>query len=284
MTRVVMDLKKDLLKILRDRMMAQGYICDGLSGNEIAIRYFSLRRILVDVRPRKIHKSAEFSCPQQFEHRLAILINKMQSGEDVRPHLSRRTKNITMNDDLLNDWGIHHFHLNATIEADGFVTRSGPLLFAHIAPDDVYLIDVMEHGSWANDQLIIRLNKNWPHLFESLETHALPATTTWSSNERIKLRRAGISVATQIGRRVFYPLGGGSTNAGDNTLAVLQASRTLATLNHAETWICEQVKKLIGSVESHENDIELHLVEQNDEMLVMSQDARLLVSLPSIRI
>lgn len=61
---------------------------------------------------------------------------KFANGDDVTPHLSSNILNDTYEDYLLNDWGIHHFHLGQNI-SDGFAGRTGPLLFALITNSNV---------------------------------------------------------------------------------------------------------------------------------------------------
>ena len=96
------------------------------------------------------------------------LENLALSNVDYRKyyHLERylfdeQLRSPSFNDALLNDWGIHHVHLGTTIDSDGFVTRTEPVLFARFDSANAYLIDVLPHGSWSLQRLVKDLYDNW---------------------------------------------------------------------------------------------------------------------------
>ena len=141
--------------------------------------YFNWLHRLVPARPRQIHRSRSLLAnPLAADpvHRQGLdqLIEKIENGTDIAPHLSRgilcgfkpkdptKPKALLKRPDLdllLNDWGIHHLHISTKLDKDGFVERRPshpprPLLFGIFRPDAAYLIDLMQHGDWTHTHLL----------------------------------------------------------------------------------------------------------------------------------
>jgi hypothetical protein len=62
----------------------------------------------------------------------------------------------------MSDWGLHRVHLTTNVEKDGFVERTGDLLFCAFTEEDAYLIGIYPHGSWALRELVEILVREWP--------------------------------------------------------------------------------------------------------------------------
>ena len=160
---VDIDLRRDLVEIYRAELDRLGYDVRDISGDEELLRaYFGVCRRLVFPQPRQILKSKSFSCSPKYHDALAQIEQIVREGGDLSPYLSKKIRDLEYNDDLLNDWGIHHLHLGASIEQDGFVGRTGPLLHCRFEEKYAYLIDVLPHGSWTKQKLIQAMHENWP--------------------------------------------------------------------------------------------------------------------------
>jgi len=93
---------------------------------------------------------------------------------------------------LLNDWGIHHLHLSTEIDTDGFfVKRDGPLLLVRFRPNDAYLIDIGDHGSWAREGLLRVIVEEWPNAGLVHKIGGLAAPSISEAGRR-DLRGAGV--------------------------------------------------------------------------------------------
>ena len=151
---IKIDLYSDWIEYLKKCLQEFGYPVDTLSDpSQISIAYFNAIKRTIPVRTRNIIKSDVFSCPSDLEDGLQILENKVKSGHDINPNLSRGLKRIDYNDYLLNDWGIFHFHLGREIESDGYAERTGPVLFGFITHNAFHEINIYNHGNWSNTDL-----------------------------------------------------------------------------------------------------------------------------------
>lgn len=198
------------------------------NASELLIIYLNWLSRLIAPRPRRIHvaealKQNPLAMQAEYAEGLAQIGRLIVSGGDLSPHLSRSVhvgyqphqagkKKLTARKDLdllLNDWGVHHLHLSLTLESDGFVQRTGPLLFGVFHYDDAYLIDVYPHGSWVEEEIIHTVVREWPDAGIVYEVKGvLPDRTPLTPTERGKLRSVALNTALTVGDKVYWPAAG----------------------------------------------------------------------------
>lgn len=224
---------------------------DEMPTETLLIYFLNWVNRLVHPHPRTVLKSADLlKNPFLQSHRLEIetLEEKIKSGKDVGPHLSKRiregfsatktpTKNLNKRGDLdllLNDWDIHHLHLSNVIEESGFVARSELLLFVIFGESTAYFLDILKHGTWTNQRLAEIAIENWPHdgLFHQL--NVLGVERDLSSDDRHKLRGAGLATMIQVDGRVYMSNSFGISTAGTSTKTSRQAQNLLRQLRSIE--------------------------------------------------
>lgn len=186
--------------------------------------------------------------PKCAEHKAALdaLLKRIESGEDLTPHLSRAIKTAHDSgadrrqgklagrkdrDLLIADWGIHHLHLSTTLEEDGFVKRTSDLLFAAFTPEDAYLINVYPHGSWALMDVLETLVRNWAEsgiLTQAAWVNGLTQRRT--DEDRLRLRNSGVAQPVEIDGKVYSPPG--QTTAGTPIAATRRADALMWDLRH----------------------------------------------------
>ena len=223
------------------------------SASELLIIYKNWLQRLVNPRPRNVQCSpALLSNPHatspEFKPGFDQIIAYLKAGTDLTPHLSRAImhgfegqgtgsrRSVRQDLDLiLSDWGIYHFHLNTTLESDGFVKRSGPLLFAAIKPQDAYLIDILVHGSWTREHLIETIVKEWPNagLVHELKG-AMGLAHTIAEEDRKTLRKKHVNALFEFDGKVYMPAGG-MMASGVSIKTVMAADQLLQTVNWFET-------------------------------------------------
>ena len=178
-------------------------------------------------------------CSARTAWRAAFRLRKLLAdGENVAAFLSRTIGDASSWDGLLWQYGMHHFHLGAESTKGAFVDRSDYLLFAIVAPEDVYFVDVRRHpqaGSveWVRQDLLRIVHSNWPSL---LEAHVLRRVDSdeLADEELHALRQRDLNFASDIGGRAIAPLLGGLAGDGSSVLCTLWAGRLLRELRHHE--------------------------------------------------
>jgi hypothetical protein len=226
---------------------------------------------MISPHPRKVMRSASFDQNPALVERAEVIdriIVEIERGVDLTKYLSRRVRvgfalpekstkkklgKLRHLDLLLNEWRIHHLHLTSTVEADGFVKRDDPLLFAIFLPGKAYLLDVGTHDSFADERLPHIAIETWPdeQLFLELKGILGPrGGNAYSIDDRRQLRGAGLASFIQIGDRVFVPPGG-ITSAGTSTRATLWSNHVMRTLKKFGEQVRDDPSRIIAFVRKH---------------------------------
>lgn len=206
---------------------------------DLRIVYLTWRGRRVSPRPRHVLNSRELESSVPTAHRAGfdLLVERIQRGDDLTPHLSKRvltayvpsaeakntkTHQLWDRDQLISEWGIHHLHLG-TDGANGFVDRTGSLLFAYFTAEAAYLIGIFGHGDWALQAVAEICIRNWPEagIFRPIEAIAL--SQEYNDDDLLELRKGGVAVPLQIDGKVYSPRF--QTTAGTPLEATMGANR-----------------------------------------------------------
>jgi hypothetical protein len=175
--------------------------------------FYNWQNRRVSIRPRAVHISQELRAKNRTE--VAVLADKIKKGEDLNPHLSERVETVFLAtpkdpglryredlDLLLNEWAIHHLHISTILQPNGFVGRGRELLFAAFRHDDAYLIDLLDHKAFEDENLVQIATTNWPNakLFSVTPGMKLlfPDTKPGTKPSRKQLRNAGVNTPVQL--------------------------------------------------------------------------------------
>ena len=235
---LTIDFVGDATAILLARLVALGYQLPAvLSEQSVRMRYFNVQHRLIPRRPRSILRAAGFACPPEVQAGLTLLERKVAQGDDLRPHLSRGLLDAGYSDALLNDWGIYHFHLGTTLDQQGFIARTKPVLFARIEADTAYFIDVRLHGRnvpapWSSLELLRCLHANWPATIEPFRAQGVvglayaPGEGPPTDEQIAQLRNAGVNVLHELAPGAVYaPPGYGYATDGTSVRVVQENDR-----------------------------------------------------------
>lgn len=197
----------------------------------LSIAYVSgmLRRI--KPAPRRVEWSTDLRAKMAALSEDAVLgvqtiVEESLAGEDLNVRLSTRI-NAPADPDkldmLLADWGIYHLHLGRRVPGRPFAKRGDLLLFLRVDADALYLIDVLPHGVWEEDCLMLIVWRNWRHL---LTPTLIPGGVPPTPAERKQARAAGVQELWQGPDRVnYFPYLGGYSTARFSTQAVHESDR-----------------------------------------------------------
>ena len=267
-----MDLFRALASVLRSELLGKGYLIPaGWGDTQVVEGYVNLLLRQLHPEPRQFHKAIALSCPPDATAGLEELVRKIELGEPLRPHQSRTLKKPGYNDGLFTDWGVQHFHLGTVVQSDGFVERTGPVLFALCRDRDFYAIQIYEHGAWAKAEVVELLQANWPEVTAPFELKGVkPITPELSEEDIAAFRKAGLMHLVQVDGKFVYPMGGGVVSTGDSA-AVVQDVSTLRTLCRE---LEDLVRKELEEVNlAHVNEADLVLTRRGKFIVVRDQSA-----------
>ena len=252
----------DYVDRLRRELSASSFVNGAHSDDRVVVtRFCDMVRRRVPLRPRSIVLADGLSYPAgrdqaDLEVRLQRLLEKARAGEDLNPHLSLKTVDLERHDPLFNDWGIRHFHLHFAIRHDGFVQRSGPLLYARVTDDRLYALGVFEHGDDQNHQFedrdLLRIeHDNWPDVIAQWRMpESVRPLYDYGDELRRGFRQAGIVTTVQLGDDVTYLTpGGGYASNGDPAGCTLEAVNANNALVRADLFYREHAAELVAVAE-----------------------------------
>ena len=215
--------------------------------SELLISYLNWSSRFISASPRRVHISEVLSAKRPLadaalEAGLTQILALIAEGGDLTPHLSRGVK-ISIDarprngqgrrdlDLMLNDWGVHHLHLSTQVMDDGFVARTGPVLFAIFRADDAFLIDIIDHSNgqphvWTQKHILEIMARQWPNEQLILEMKGALPSRDLTDYERQALRDNHVNASIIIDGR-GYMSRFGLTASGIATQTTLKVNHLL---------------------------------------------------------
>ena len=267
--KLIMDFYQDLSNYLRLSLVPPNFKIDpGTEPDEVIMRFLNWFRRRISSKPRVIHRSKEFVCPTTLEQPLMTLEEKVRNGDDLNTHLSKRltlaTKENLENDLMINISKVHHFHLGESIGSDGYVQRTGPLLFALVTDSDFYEINIYGHvNHWTDSNISEIVRENWPKLIDSCGNNYIEGWDYKTTDkESLHLGKCGINDFTRLSTGVF---GGGIATTGRSLCVVTEATLLRRVSTKLEQLVEDKIyQRLPESIKSeldeNENvEVKLHV-------------------------
>jgi hypothetical protein len=251
---VDIDLRRDYISILRNILTVKGFHLNGRESDEgICLRYHNLLLKHILTKPRKIYLSEEFTCPAEYQLNFDTLKNKIETGADLNPYLSKKAADCDEEDGLLYDWGIYHLHLGE-MNSSGVVSRTGPILFAKFEDENAYLIGVYSHGDWYKQEIIGIVHRNWPVIMKEYRLLGIEGLgQKYSDEEYAKIREVAVTPIEPEPGYVYAPMGGGFTTVGSSLKLILRCHAIFNDLKTKEyiikqnrEGIADQINNIAG--------------------------------------
>lgn len=193
------NLIKDVAARCVERLVEAGYTPTPADDEDSIYTYFSIRHRRVRSQPRAVHKAA-YAVPPHLVAGEEQLLATVASGGDLWPHQTRKIGDLSVEDGMLNDWGIQHFHLGTRPDArrPDLIEGTKELLFAIVKDRDFYAIGIYDHMAWTRQALLDVVHATWPGLTKPYTLKgSVGLRHNYSDEEAKKLREAGINVMQQ---------------------------------------------------------------------------------------
>jgi len=207
--------------------------------------FFNLKHRLVQPRARTVHTPTGFTCPPHLQAGFNNLHQKVRSGQNLFPHLSRQIFNPDFSDGMLFDWGIQHFHLGLTPDnrRPALIAGTSEVVFAAIEDHDFYVLGINHHRSWADKDLLRIMRDNYPQLLSHYKMEGIATlATTPTENEHLQLRKAGVNTIVDLDGEFYMSPGGGINSAGGSVGSTMR-------INLIRRWYQDAQKKIISAIE-----------------------------------
>lgn len=225
------DFIRDVAGRCFEKLAEAGYTPAPADNKDTIYTYVSIRHRRVRPQPRAIQK-ANYTVPPHLVAGERQLLAKVEAGGDLWPHQSRKISKLSEEDGMLNDYGIHHFHLGTTPDPrhPHLIAGTKELLFAIVKDRDFYSIGIYDHSAWTKQALLDVIHATWPSLTEPYTLKVGPdmQIRNYTDSEMAKRRDACINVPTQRpDGQVQMGMGGGIASDGSSFAVRRETDRFL---------------------------------------------------------
>lgn len=289
---VTSDFYKDFAQLARDTLIQDGFVIDTSKDEQtIMLQGIYLQKRAISMFPRQVHRANDLWIAPEFATAIDEIERKVSLGEALKPHLSKELLKLNFHDRLLNDWGLHHFHLDTIIDPNtdlgrnGFTNRTGSLLFAYVTHSDFYMVAIKDHSAWTDKDLLETILSNWSYLLEGVEMPlvGLSPNSQFTEKELQELRKSNVVTCVQLSNgKVYAPLGGGIASSGDSVDAVSELHHILRAINRIERDLSSDPSPIYDFLKLQLNqDLDLKLVGIEEKQAhIQEQNSRKGFSVP----
>lgn len=276
------NFESDWNKIIRDEL-DKHFSSSEIPTNDrdAEILYFNFLHRSIQIKPRNIVGETDVNVPSHLKDGFDLLLEKVKNGENLNFHLSRGRKKLDYNDGLLNDWGVFHFHLGTTLENDSYINRTGELLFALVDTNNFYCINMYDHSSWTNLEVVKEIHRKFPHTISMNILKGVVGLSHVPTNEDIKnLRRAGCNTMLQMDDGTIYAsLGGGYMTDGTSTNVIIFSDHWKRHVRNLEKKLPDIINNELKDISFTHSPISCNLQIHDNEICIYFDEPNLLLKI-----
>lgn len=238
--------------------------------------YIYSRRAVNPV-PRVIYKASDFSCPEDYREKLKHVENEIKRGDNLWPFMTRSLFDCSRDDAMLYHWNIVHLHVSNEMDEvknDGFMRRSGLLLYVYFTDNAAYFIRTIPHSGvanmWSLQDCLECINQNWPELIAGFELKGAVAGAVLPDSGIAALRKKnGNALVTLSNGKVIVPPGLGVVSDGSPVECVIDRDRYAEKIKAAEDYVKENLADIFRDKGITENidDVECHVSQCFDDRI-----------------
>ena len=202
--------------------------------------------------------------------------------------MSKLHSSLVNNDGLLNEWGVHHFHLGIAPDHGNpsYIERSGPLVLALVDDAVFRAINVYQHQDWHEINIIESLHRYWPEAIRRYRLEGI-AGEPLNAAQRGRIRRVGSQAAVMVQDGTVYgSIGGPVSVAGTKFDSVRNADRWAEYVRLLQAALTDDPSPLMPALTeagSHgEEEIEVQLQIVNGRYCVFFPRYNCLVTLEMV--
>ncbi|QPK04000.1 hypothetical protein LWM38_15705 [Vibrio kanaloae] len=250
-----MEVKNDVLSDYIDycyEQLNREFINCNIQKSDAIYLYQRFKCRIIPQRVRVINEAHGFQVPEHFQEAYERIKADIVAGINLRKYQSRKLKKLDYDDDMLSHWGIQHFHLSTNVESDGFVSRTGDLLFIHLTNSTAHILGIFSHRSWCNLDLIEVLHRNWPEYMSQFKMTGDMRPLTETNYKTLRKKNANANIVVEDGTEYIAP-GMGVSSSGAPIQATFNSSKLKFMFNGYFEAIIDNLEQILScSPESRE--------------------------------
>ena len=211
---LTIDFMTDWKRHVTTQLISAGFAYnEGIDLSSNSLNFLKILRRHPGPHPRQLFFADTFYIPPYHQNGFENLLLLIRRGDTLLPYMSRSVSNIDSKDQLLDDWGIYHFHLGEHLLSDGFMERTKYIAFCWIDNEAVYFVGIHKHGrnykeAWVNANLIQTIHNNWPQLMPGHTSKLSGTNLTETQRKNLRSNGYNVDVGVSDGTVYFAPGGG----------------------------------------------------------------------------
>ena len=153
-------------------------------------------------------------------------------------------------------------------QSNGYIDRTGDLLFAIVDVHSVYEIGIYHHGDWYEFDLLDIIDQNWPVFLDRYTINGIDLQKYPTTRDEVKkLRQANVvSIFKLPSGRIVAPPGGGVSTDATSVDAVNAANYWAKLLRNGAKFIKDDIRKQVMSGTMADKDYEVFLHATDSEI------------------
>lgn len=246
---IEINFKEDFINLLKLEMDSLGIKYH--KSKPIDYQYLNYLRKRRVPTVNKVYNTPQLFAFYKYKDKIDEIIRALENNIDLSSKLSRLSINSKTQDKMLNFFNIYHFHLgdNPHKTDPSFVERTEDLLFIYFHEKKAYILGIFPHPKeWLVDNWFKIIYNNWSTLLSTFELKGFSNNNKRSSEDIIKLRKAGINTPININEKSYIPLNFGVTTSGIRIEDVIFLNKFYKIIEYLESIL--------------KNNLELHLKER----------------------
>ncbi|OUS72056.1 hypothetical protein B5G52_09385 [Pseudoalteromonas sp. A601] len=201
---------------------------------------------IIEERQRRVNTPSNLVIPDAHKRAYDNIVSDIENGNPLRKYQSRNLKNLNYDDDMLSHWGVQHLHLGEFIESDGFINRTGKLLFVYFTNESANIIGFFGHGVWCDLDLIEIMHANWPQELSVYKKYSDASKLTTDEYQALRSINGNANITVQDGTEYLCP-GMGVTGNGAPVNAILNSDKVILNFNQEYELIVENIDKVLAA-------------------------------------
>ena len=212
--------------------------------DDVIYAYQRYRFQLITECPRQVIVPDDLHIDEEHRQAYQQIVSRIENGEALWPYQSKNIEKVDFDDQMLCHWGVQHLHLGNTFRPDGFIKRTGPLLFAVFTDDKAYIVGFYAHQAWTKLSIIETIHKHWPKLLHEYKSDSCTETLTEQQIKVLRNKNANHTVVVSDGTQYLPPKG---VNAAGAPIEVTMKSALIRNnLDHVFDVIKTNLKDILA--------------------------------------
>ena len=242
------DFVKDYADLCGQRLGEAGYQISSRDSREVIRSYLNIRHRRVREVRRLFHQGP-YAIPAHLAAGHAALQTAVENGSDLWPYQSRKITKSAVEDGMLNDFGIQHFHLGTKPDTKHpqLISGTKELLFAVARDGYFYAIGIYDHSAWSTQALLDVVHVAWPDLFETFSVKNVnQLSQTYTDAEIASMRQSRLTAVTRRpDGKIQAPPGGGIGTDGSSLAVTRELIALIGYLEKYQELLRQDFEKAI---------------------------------------